>query len=52
MAGLFLLFFGSDLEIAQRQTPKDISEVASEIGLHPEEVSLIYLKFATLLSSL
>jgi len=30
----------SDIEVARAQTPKDISELAEEIGLHPSEVDL------------
>lgn len=37
----YFTFLCSDLEIAQGQTPKDISEVANEIGLQPREVNIL-----------
>lgn len=32
-------FYSSDIVIARSQKPKDIAELASEIGLSPNEVS-------------
>jgi methylenetetrahydrofolate dehydrogenase (NADP+)/methenyltetrahydrofolate cyclohydrolase/formyltetrahydrofolate synthetase len=32
--------FSSDIDIAKAQVPKNIGELANEIGLHPDEVDL------------
>lgn len=36
---LFCFFFSSDITIARSQTPKNILQLADEIGLLPSEVS-------------